>query len=240
MAIIENLACDLCEKPSSDYLSTQINTLIETAANGLFKKHLVNKKLEQKCFPSNSWFDSECKLLKNEVNRFGHQHDIAIPKNSDTYFDLCKKYKQLVRKKKRTNIKKFKQELQCLTTENPNNYWGFLKNLKRKYTQDEVNIDLSDFYFCFLKQSTPPQGQIDSSLLENRISSWKDGNPPFNIKQDIANNILNSNITSCEIIHALKKLKKGKSPGIDGISLEFIKSDMITSCHCWKHHLTIS
>ena len=24
------LACDLCEKPSSDYLSTQINTLIET------------------------------------------------------------------------------------------------------------------------------------------------------------------------------------------------------------------
>ena len=91
-----------------------------------------------------------------------------------------------------------------------------------------MDIDLSDFYFCFLKQSTPPQGQIDSSLLENKISSWKDGNPPFNIKQDIANNILNSNITSCEIIHALKKLKKGKSPGIDGISLEFIKSDMIT------------
>ena len=91
-----------------------------------------------------------------------------------------------------------------------------------------MDIDLSDFYFCFLKQSTPPQGQIDSSLLENKISSWKDGNPTFNIKQDIANNILNSNITSCEIIHALKKLKKGKSPGIDGISLEFIKSDMIT------------
>ena len=54
----------------------------------------------------------------------------------------------------------------------------------------------------------PPQGQIDSSLLEKKISSWKDENPPFNIKQDIANNILNSNITSCEIIHALKKLKK--------------------------------
>ena len=100
LAIIENLACDLCEKPSSDYLSTQINTLIETAANGLFKKHLLYKKLEHKCFLSNSWFDSECKLLKNEVNRFGHQHDIAIPKNSDTYFDLCKKYKQLVQKKK--------------------------------------------------------------------------------------------------------------------------------------------
>ena len=182
LAIIENLACDLCEKPSSDYLSTQINTLTETAANGLFKKHLVNKKLEQKCFPSNSWFDSECKLLKNEVNRFGHQHDIAIPKNSDTYFDLCKKYKQLVQKKKRTHIKKCKQELQCLTNENPNNYWGFLKNLKRKSTQDEVDIDLSDFYFCFLKQSTPPQGQIYSSLLKNKISSWKDGNPPFNIK----------------------------------------------------------
>ena len=104
----------------------------------------------QKCFPSNSWFDSECKKPKNEVNRFGHQHDIAIPKNSDTYFDLCKKY----------------------------------------------------------KQSTLPQGQIDSILLENKISSWKDENPPFNIKQDIANDILNSNITSCEIIHALKKIKK--------------------------------
>ena len=145
LAILENLACDLCEKPSSDYLSTQINTLIETAANGLFKKHFLNKKIEQKCFPSNSWFDSKCKIHKNEVNRFGHQHDIAIPKNSDTYFDLCKKYKQLVQRKKRTHTKTCKQELQCLTTENPNNYWGFLKNLKRKSTQDEVDIDLSDF-----------------------------------------------------------------------------------------------
>ena len=89
--------------------------------------------------------------LKNDVNRFGHQNDIAIPKNSDTYFDLCKKYKQLVQRKKRTHIKKCKQELQCLTTENPNNYWGFLKNLKRKSTQDEVDIDLSDFYFCFFE-----------------------------------------------------------------------------------------
>ena len=139
-----------------------------------------------------------------------------------------RKYKQLVQRKKRTHIRKCKQELQCLTTENPNNYWGFLKNLKRKSTQEVVDIDLSDFYHCFLKQSIPPQGQIDSSLLENKISSWKEGNPPFNIRQDIANNILNSNNTTCEIIHALKKLKKGKSPGIDGISLEFIKSDMIT------------
>ena len=90
-----------------------------------------------------------------------------------------------------------------------------------------MDIDLSDFYYCFLKQSTPPQGQIDSSLLGNKIRSWKKGNPPSKIKQDIAN-ILNSNITTCEIIHALKKLKKSKSPGIDSISLKFIKSDMIT------------
>ena len=62
----------------------------------------------------------------------------------------------------RTHIRKCKQELKCLTTENPNNYCGFLKNLKRISAQDEVDIDLSDFYF--LKQSTPPQGQIDSSL----------------------------------------------------------------------------
>ena len=38
--IIGNLACDFCEKPSSDYLSTQINTLREIAANGLFKNIL--------------------------------------------------------------------------------------------------------------------------------------------------------------------------------------------------------
>ena len=82
--ITENLDCALCEKPSSDYLNTQINTLIETT-EGLFKKYLVNKKIEQKCFPSNSWFDSECKILKNEVNRFAHQHDIAIPKNSEPF-----------------------------------------------------------------------------------------------------------------------------------------------------------
>ena len=118
----------MCEKPSSDYLSTQINTLIETAASGLFEKYHVNKKIEQKCFPSNSWFDSECKTLKNEVNIFGHQQDIAVPENSDTYFDACQKYKQLVQRKKRTHIRKCKQELQCLTTENPNNYWRFLKN----------------------------------------------------------------------------------------------------------------
>ena len=40
------LTCDLCEKPRSDYLSTgtQINTLIETAASGLFEKISCKQK----------------------------------------------------------------------------------------------------------------------------------------------------------------------------------------------------
>ena len=63
---------------------------------------------------------------------------------------------------------------------------------------------------------------VDSSLFENNINSWKKKNPSFNVKQDIANHIPISNITTCEIIHTLKKIK-GKSPGIDCISLEFIK-----------------
>ena len=91
LEITGNLACNLSEKPSSDYLNTQIITLIETAANGLFKKCHVDKKKDNR-------FDSECKTLKNAVDTFGHQHDIAIPRNSDTYFDLCEKYKQLIQK----------------------------------------------------------------------------------------------------------------------------------------------
>ena len=47
-------------------------------------------------------------------------------------------------------------------------------------------------------------------------------------------NILNANITVEEVCAAVKKLKPGKSPGLDGIPVEFIKS----SVDIIKHDLT--
>ena len=71
---IEHLACDLSEKHSSDYVDTRINSVMETAASGVFMKCLVNKKYNKRLSPVAAGSIANVRGLKN--NRSGY-----------TYFD---------------------------------------------------------------------------------------------------------------------------------------------------------
>ena len=61
-----------------------------------------------------------------------------------------------------------------------------------------------------VKKNNTAKVFLDSSLFENKLNSWNEKQPSFNLKQDIANNILNSNITICDTTHALIKLNQDK------------------------------
>ena len=51
-------------------------------------------------FPTNMWFDEECKEQRNLVNTFAKEHDISAHIHKNIYNNLCKKYKQLIQRKK--------------------------------------------------------------------------------------------------------------------------------------------
>ena len=85
---------------------------------------------------------------------------------------------------------------------------------------DNVSASLKDFYTFFKNVNSP-----DSS--NGTQSDDASESPNFNLTPDIENsNELNQPITESEIVSAVKSLKNNKSPGLDNIVNEHIKSTL--------------
>ena len=98
-----------------------------------------------------------------------------------------------------------------MCSNNPKDYWGFWKRLKR-HNLSESTIELYQFYNYFLKQSEPP-------TVQNAITKFKSIQQKIPIDRynyDISNDILNGKIQLDEVEKALGRIRKGKALGIDG------------------------
>ena len=96
--------------------------------------------------------------------------------------------------------------------------------MKHKNNTRMPEISLMEFYDCFLKQSRPPTLQMfDYEFMSSIQESVTNESISIN-KEDtiVADDILNGKITKNEIYFALRKVKKGKTAGIDGFPVELI------------------
>ena len=75
-------------------LLTQFNKCISYAASGIFRKYRPGN---HSTFTRNKWFDSECKSYKAKL-----RINITDQNSREHYWQLRKRYKALIQKKKTT------------------------------------------------------------------------------------------------------------------------------------------
>ncbi len=73
--------------------------MLNTAINGNLK--VKGKKNINLKFPTNKWFNGECKIFKTHVNSYANNHHISVPPHSEIHHRLEQKYNRTKQKCKR-------------------------------------------------------------------------------------------------------------------------------------------
>ncbi len=203
---------------SVDNVAVKFNEYIEQACNRALKctKGLQN----QSKFPVKPWFDSECKQAKADY----HKADKECGSDEEIMY-LEKHYKRVKRRKKRKfNYDNFMKIQNC---KNQKELWSELNKLKGKEPIDD-NLSIQDFFAHFSKppiDNSENKYEFDKrheSDMANLLKGNQDSDISFDSNEQInlIKEILNSTITASEIESALQALKKGKSPGSDGVPID--------------------
>ena len=119
------MLCAAAEGCSNDNLCDIFNGMLENALSPLFLKKQHQSKCKKNIknnFPSNPWYDKECKSLKHVLNNIAK--DKKFNTRQGEYNIMLRQYKQLIQKKKRHYQVKLSQ-LENMRTEDPNSYWKF-------------------------------------------------------------------------------------------------------------------
>jgi len=197
---------------------------MQNSIDPLFKKKY--KKSKKNSFPSNKWYDTECKQMRNKVNEFAHNYNIATPEIKTKYRQLTKIYKSLIQRKKRQFQEANRQELNKLLDKDQSTCWQFWNKMKGK---NKINNcpTLETFHQYFCEQATPPSDDyFDHENIDNLNITLENNNSAQNNSQSSENlyeNICDSVITDEEVLLHIKKLKNNKASGNDGIPSEFYK-----------------
>ena len=212
--------CIVSDKGVNDAVS-QVYSLLETAiSENLTKKYL---KAPSNSYPSNEWFDDECKTMKRLTNNYAKYNDLNIEANLVIYHDLKRSYKATTQRKKRVYQNKIRDELNVLELQNSCEYWKYWNKLKSNNKMKSANlITLDCFEKYFSELQAPPaefRSKFDMQFLKYAEEYIKnhDRHPQCNMY------ITDQPIMLHEVETELKHLKLGKAPGMDGISNEFYR-----------------
>ena len=179
------------------------------------RKNTVMKNKNKK------WYTNSLALLKKDINRMANQLRLhPYDKAKLVQFHYKKKtYNKLVKDTKRKYEQNLVSQLQSLEINQPQTFWRIYKQLKNLDDVAKENpicpSEWVDHFSSLLNsiQTIPEdlKSHVKQSLLCKSI-------PTFNE--------LNFRITASELISAAQSLKMGKSPGVDGITNEMIKTSL--------------
>lgn len=151
-----------------------------------------------------TWFNSDCREANKTTKqkaKLARYYNWSSPFKEE-FIDARKFFKNLCRTRKREYWKSLKETLSQTT--NQQDFWSRIKPFKS--IQRHPIIVEENEWKIFYEKLMPPR------LYDNT---------PF---YDARHPTLDSNITTWEVEHAIKKLKLKKSPGPDGLKNEFIKN----------------
>ena len=194
--------------PSQCCLASALQSCIAQAALSSFGRprgkflHKSNQK----------WYDEECKSAR------------AALRNTETemheHVALLKAYKQLLRRKRRAWHAKTQRELCEMASRNPSSFWRQY-NERQSHTCSITREQWKSSFEALYKAPTttapadnpvkPPQSPIPSPIPDSHHAAQA---PAFDF--------LNADITHDEVEAALKRLKRNKAAGVDGIRAEHI------------------
>ena len=212
---------------SPQVVCEMFNDYIVQACERSLRKSKSNCRTSK--FPANPWFDEDCKSAKAMY----HDADRANA-SSDTLTRLAREYKRIRQSKKRKYFKDNLLDIESCT--NPKELWAKLKDLKGKNeTFDTQELNLKSFYEHFSKPAIDNTAnclnfdlshEAECQDFFNRFAYGNGSGSDGSAEDDLISHLMNDNITLGEVTKAIKVLKKGKSPGVDGIPVDIFKNSL--------------
>ena len=194
------------------------NSYVAFIHNAADKMRSKPKKRDSRSQPP--WWDTECEQLKQDKYRhlklFRHtnSHD-----DLNEYIDMKKKFKKLCKTKQLEHNEQVLKELNesCNDT-NTKSFWQKLKSLTTVRQRATHEIPPRSWYDYFKTLFNADQTLDDNGFAEDTVNAHD-----IYDCENCANAQLDDDITETEILCALKKLKRGKAPGPDGLSSDFFQ-----------------
>ena len=209
---LENISETFHNAFSRNDCETSLKILTEAVRNAAtcMKARRRNNK-NNTCIkrPAKTWFDNDCERLRTVATRaLRHFRYIKTAEALSTYKLAKSEYKELIKNKKNAYFERQSILLaNAAADKNPKTFWNMLKSRTKSLTSD---ITPNQWYEHFHGVFNPP------NVHEEEIN--------YNDPSDIADNYLDHRITESEVLQAMRTLKTGKSPGIVGLSIQFIKT----------------
>ena len=161
----------------------------------------LKHKRKPEFVPRNDWFDNDCQIRRRIYSR--KLREANKTSNPCERKAAAKEYKLFLLQKKSKRDSDTNQPLRQKNFDNLKEYWSFFKRLSRELNNIPVNKSkLYDHFKCLNNALEAPQNLV-------------------NLNDD--DDDLNVPITESEVRSCMKKVKNGKSAGLDDIYPEFIK-----------------
>ena len=206
---------DCITENSINEIVGDIDSLFESCSKASFGTKTVKKHNKYSNFKP--WFNRGCINARNayhKIRKLYNRYKTEYHKNN--LKRISKHYKNTMSK----NYKQFKMELieklRRLKTNDPKQYWKIINTEKKT---GRTNAPLNDLYSFYKAASEYDDDDDDNNHNDDDVQ-----NAHANKRFAMLNEELNVSITSEEILQATKALKNNKSPGLDNIPNEHLKS----------------
>ena len=196
----------------SEYVSQACNRTFST------------KKIKVNTTKKTDWFDGECASKRRELkcaNRMIHSQE-----QENTVKNLCKDYRALRQRKTRENNRECVSKLENAYLKSPSDMWKVLTQISKSFNNNCPTGE--EFVSHYEKLSVAPVHETFDDSYEREVEFFL---KKYDSKEILPTNtnelelfVLNSDFTTDEISSCIDSLKNNKSPGIDMIPAEFIKS----------------
>ena len=156
-------------------------------------------------FPSNPWYDEECKRLRRQLRDARN-----VDNNSAVSNQLAKEYDRVTRRKKRRFVRDQGASMVRLARQDSKLFWKKFRGRRADDSYVHDSASLSDHF---------------EKLLNVQVSSSSSGpadNPFRRPAHDTSS--LNSDFTLAEVTAGIRKMKRGKAADIMGIKADLLLS----------------
>lgn len=203
-----------------DHISEELTNILITAAQKAVNMHGKHKSRKHRLGPK--WDNPDLKYMRFQVKNLGHKLE-KQPKNAQvrqSFFYKLKQYRKLNKKTKRKYSHQLLSEMKNLENDNPKMYWELLEKLKSISGPNKDQIDkisLKEWTEHFTKLNTQTISNEQEKVMQTKLEKLE--------KHEIFNE-LSFKIKEDEILKVVRKLKKGKAPGLDNISSEMVQASI--------------
>ena len=166
----------------TDLLTAKFSNIIIDAATSSLKFKLFKPKDKRR--RKQIWFDHNCLFLQRELRKLGRRIQ-SNPDNHDqkvTSFQLRKRYKKLIKQKKKDFMHTLLTQLSDMNEKDPKAFWKTLDKVKHLDVKENNPINLHAWQEYFKSLLNSDEGITDMTVNQN---SDRDSTPDTYNDQDL-------------------------------------------------------